>query len=1261
MKQAKNILSQITPPADAAIAEREDETTETTPLHPKQLQQFLQQLNWQEQDLTAGGISATLLTEEFNRPWHGRLNRWFLREPLLFKILQWPFSKIWLKGAVFPTDNEQLLKDIYGVNGYLEGASLVLNKVWSNLVLSFMLVDIYNYFVFPNYPYRSNLLDIFLARASNEKTLSTVLIQPAAWPILLATPILWGVLKAALSAQHAKPLDKDKYRTLLETLAHYQATLWKDIGRWVLPSLVPEFVPTLTLFALLPKPKLKLALESAERLLLWDRRISPDEQRILLQQVQVLARKATHITQLQALAALANMADGIALNDLVRLSQQGVNAETLKSLLWVKQQAKQTLQQITRDPSTQSLLSSVEMEPLINSPLMDDKLTIPSRSRYLYAQYLLWTLGQAHDYRLQPLFWSYLVFQGYFKARFFYLLGRGMYDTLSYYWDKWRCESEGKLWSYFSERAEWDCSFCGDLPLFYNDVFDEKTCWEAYLRNPRKAVDVIKLIGRLHWQNIDTLDFSKQINWSEQDWINVFGNLVGHARRIRTLLIGGTSYSEIIDIPSFPPLAVQAIANYLKEVSAEKLSLGQRNINDQGVIILAQTQPSPFLHVQHLFLQQNNIGHQGIKALTNSSLPALTLLHLCCNHIGDEGAEALASTLTNSSLLLHLDLSNNNIGYKGIKALTPVLTNSPSLLRLNLGGNNIGTAGVENLVPALFNSPLQDLDLQLNNIGDGGVKALMSVLNNTSLQTLNLGINFISTEGIKVLAQVFSVSPLQRLYLFGNNIGIEEIKILALTLATSSLQFLDLSDNNIGDEGVKILAPKLIKFSLLYLDMENNHISDSGIKALAPVLANASLQTLGLSNNRISDEGIKILAPALTSSPLRVLSLSGNYIGDNGVKELAGVLANSSLQALYLRVTNIGNEGVKFLAPALVNSPLLYLTLAGNNIGDEAVKAIALVLPNASLQTLHLFQNRFIGDEAAITLANMLTNNPTRFDLNTFLTPDAKKALARAKANTPLTALSLSRNNITAKGAIALCRVLPQTYIPVSQLDLANNPIDLQQVDPQTCFISSSAVSLESTGPYVTLYHLCQATLRYAMDGYQYITAHWLTTRVFLSPTHKEQSSSSLDSISNTIEEVPSDSSNFSPEEITINESPIINGAPSKINENESLFTFKITSTTLIEPTNCTSKNLFSFFNTLTKTSPPVTTQPLNSNFLALPKPAETLSMVNALGAIGATVTGMLAVGYWVWKNFKRSNNAVPVSEKTTHSQPEIKTSKLLS
>jgi hypothetical protein len=219
-----------------------------------------------------------------------------------------PFSKKWPKGGVLPTDDEHLLKRIYGVNGYLEGTDLMLSKVWPSLLLSFLIVDIVNYYLYPNLRYGNTLFRIFLAQTyNNQQMLSNILIRPEAWPILFSTPILWGALKAFLRTQHAKALDKESYRTLLETLGRYQASLWKDIGHWALPSLVPEFVPNLGLFAFLPEPKLKLAFESAERLLLWDRRISPDERRTLLQQVQVLARKATHITQLKALSYIPSL------------------------------------------------------------------------------------------------------------------------------------------------------------------------------------------------------------------------------------------------------------------------------------------------------------------------------------------------------------------------------------------------------------------------------------------------------------------------------------------------------------------------------------------------------------------------------------------------------------------------------------------------------------------------------------------------------------------------------------------------------------------------------------------------------------------------------------------------------------------------------------------------------------------------------------------------------------------------------------------
>jgi Ran GTPase-activating protein (RanGAP) involved in mRNA processing and transport len=1351
-------IPQQTFPVDSAVIEREpassssstqetipDRTRETIPLNPKQLQQFLQQLNWQERDLAAVGISSALLAEELSRSWYSRLNHWLLREPLLFKILQWPFSKRWPTGSVFPTDNGHLLKRIYGTNGYLEGTDLMLNKVWSSLLLSFLVVDIFNYYYYPNLRYGNTFLKVFLAQTDNQQMLSNVLTLPEAWPILLGTPILWGTLKAFLSARHAKALDKESYRTLLETLGHYQASLWKDIGRWILPSLLPEFVPNLALFALLPEPKLKLALESAERLLLWDRRISPDERRILLQQVQVLARKATHITQLKALTTLAKVADGTALNDLARLSRQGVDAQTLKSLLWVKQQAKQTLQQVTKNPSTQLSLSSMEMEPLISYPLKDDKLATPSRSRYLYTHYLLWTLGQPHNYRLQPLFWSYLAFQMYFKARFFYLLGRGMHDTLRHYWDKWQCESEGRLWSYFNERSEWSCSICGDLPLFYNDVFDEKTCWDAYIKSPQPVDKLVELIKRLSFVNLPTIDLSRQ-RLADESLITVLDALRPKGYYIQILLLNNSAF---LNTP-----AIQAIADFLQHSTVTELNLRYRQIQDIDTQWLARSLPHspirslnlgnthinaegakglaqglPGSKVQYLDLRSNNISDEGAKGLAQG-LPGsqVQYLDLRANNIGDEGTKELAQRLPGSQVQ-SLGLQANNIYTEGAKELAQVLPDS-HIRYLDLQSNKIGAEGTKRLALALLDSQVQYLDLRSNNISAEGTKELAQVLPDSPVQYLDLSYNNIRTEGAKGLAQGLPGSQVQSLYLSGNNIDPEGAKELAQVLPDSPVQYLDLGYNNIGNEGVKELAQGLpgsqvqslnLRFNniddegakelalglpdsqLQFLDLRANNIGDEGAEGLAQGLPGSQVQSLDLSYNNIRTEGAKGLAQGLPGSQVQsldlllnnigpegakglalglpgsqvqslklrfnnigaegakglalglpdskvqFLDLGFNYIGDEGVKELAQGLSGSQVQSLDLGFNNIGTEGAKRLAQGLPGSQVQFLELNYNNLGNEGAKELFQGLPSSQVQSLGLdFTN--IGDEGSLALADvMVKGSLNTHDLANILTPDAKKALARAEPNTLLEALWLSSNNISTQGALTLCLVLPQTYININQLSLDNNLINSSQVDPQTCFISSSAVSLQPTGPYVTLYHLYQTSLCYAIKSYQYISAHWLTAST--SPF-------------NTVEEVSIDSTGFLPKEITINEPPVINKTLSEKNEDKPSFTFKIAPTipepamtavrsSFLEP-NSPSKNPFSFFNTLA--SPHVTTQPLNSSLSALPKPSETLPTMNTLGAIGATVTSMLAVGCWLWKNCKRSNYTVPTFEK----RPQIKTSKTL-
>jgi Ran GTPase-activating protein (RanGAP) involved in mRNA processing and transport len=1074
----------------------------------------------------------------------------------------------------------------------------------------------------------------------------------------------------------------------------------------VLPSLLPEFVPNLALFAFLPEPKLKLALESAERALLWDGRISSDQRRLLLQQVQVLARKATHVTQLKALATLAKITDGIVPKDLVRLSKRRYDQKTLESLLWIKQQAIGTLQQMAQGLLVRPLTPPTEEDPLLINVLMGERPP-PARTRYLYAHYLLWTLGQPHDYRLEPLFWSYQAFQWYFKARFFYLLGRGMYDTFHFYWNQWQCERQGKLWSYFNERAQWTCTVCGDLPIFYPDTFTDKSCLEAYLKNPQQELSVIKLIQRLNWQTINTLDFSNQIKWSEQDWIDVFSHLPDRVKRVRVLCASSAIRNNALP---FTTRVVQALADFLNNSSVTTLSLAYRTIGDKGTKIL--TSALPYSEVRTLNLKWNNISDEGIKTLVQflNQSPAQTLsLDLEGNNIGAEGACALAQSL-NQSQMQTLSLDSNHIGAKGASALAQSLIRS-QVKTLSLWTNNIGDEGISALAQFLNQSQIDTLYLGDNNIGAKGASALAQSLIQSKIKILSLDTNHVGAEGAKIIAQFLKQSQVQTLDLWGNNIRDEGTSALAQSLNQSQVETLSLGGNNIGDEGVIVLAQYLNQSQVKTLSLNRNSMSAKGVSALAQSLSQSQVKILGLNRNNIGPEGAKVLAQflkqsqvealdlwsnhmgaegaralvqSLNQSQVKILGLDGNNIGDDGISVLAQFLKQSLVQTLSLNSNNIGVEGIKVLAQSLSQSSVQTLYLSNNNIGDAGVRALAPVLSQSLVQTLYLHGNS-IGDAGVIALAKILVTTQINFDLSAFITPDAKKALAHANANTLLEVLNLEDNKITHIGATALCRILPQTRVAVTRLNLNANPINSSQVDPQTCFIPN-ATPLRPSGPVTTLYRFCQATLRQVMEGC-HMTARWLTLFAFPSsvdPT-QDQCLSSLVSTSNTVKQMPPNTTtDVLPEEIIIHDPSLIHDAPSEMNENEPLFTFKITSTDLVETTivaasknnkgplsqlweietahgnsqktvisNQPSKNHCHFFSTLAKTSSSMTPSSLNPSFLALSKPNETLSTVSTLSAVGVTVGGMLAVGYWIWKNIKKNNKHTVISE-NQFTQPEV-------
>ncbi|GJL69064.1 MAG: Rab family protein [Nitrospirales bacterium] len=290
-----------------------------------------------------------------------------------------------------------------------------------------------------------------------------------------------------------------------------------------------------------------------------------------------------------------------------------------------------------------------------------------------------------------------------------------------------------------------------------------------------------------------------------------------------------------------------------------------------------------------------------VKNLTEKllSLPALTMVELGYNQIGDAGVQHLAGLMN----LARLGLRGNQIGDAGMQHLAG-LTN---LTRLELAGNKIGDAGVKHLA-GLTN--LTTLELGWNKIGDAGVQHLAGL---TNLTTLELGLNEIGDAGMQHLVELRN---LRRLELASNEIGEMGVKHLA---GLTNLTMVELGYNQIGDAGVQHLAGLM---NLARLGLRGNQIGDAGMQHLAEL---SNLTTLELGWNKIWDAGVQHLA-GLTN--LTRLELASNKIGDAGVQHLAGL---TNLTKLELGWNKIGDAGVQHLA-GLTN--LRTLDLINNYLAD---------------------------------------------------------------------------------------------------------------------------------------------------------------------------------------------------------------------------------------------------------------------------------------------------------------------------------------
>ena len=157
-----------------------------------------------------------------------------------------------------------------------------------------------------------------------------------------------------------------------------------------------------------------------------------------------------------------------------------------------------------------------------------------------------------------------------------------------------------------------------------------------------------------------------------------------------------------------------------------------------------------------LDLSERKLGNAGVKALVEALLKRLDSpdvpplparnMDLFANFIGVTGAEWLASAMSKGALpaLQIVSLHSNKLGDEGVEKLAPALRALKTLKALTLASNEISDTGVAHLVVDLNAqkkelSALKSLSLSYNKVSNEGCKMIVEALiGDASLHSLEL-------------------------------------------------------------------------------------------------------------------------------------------------------------------------------------------------------------------------------------------------------------------------------------------------------------------------------------------------------------------------------------------------------------------------------------------------------------------------------------------------------------------------------------------
>ncbi|MFE5833479.1 gala protein [Streptomyces sp. NPDC056488] len=189
--------------------------------------------------------------------------------------------------------------------------------------------------------------------------------------------------------------------------------------------------------------------------------------------------------------------------------------------------------------------------------------------------------------------------------------------------------------------------------------------------------------------------------------------------------------------PLFEDGARTLAALLRRNTALRTLDLVNTGIGTGGVRLLLDALLERERPLERLFLGGNGLGPDAAPLLAALIRQAgVRELYVSANHLGDEGAAALASAADGSAHPVRLGLGGNGIGAAGVRALAASLGGVEALdlgrtlseRSLGAPGNEPGDEGAYALAAALPGSPLRRLELRHTGLTGRGAKSLLAAV-----------------------------------------------------------------------------------------------------------------------------------------------------------------------------------------------------------------------------------------------------------------------------------------------------------------------------------------------------------------------------------------------------------------------------------------------------------------------------------------------------------------------------------------------------